>query len=227
VRIGVRHMVFLVAAALLAGCSAGSSAGSSASTTSHPLTTTSSSAGTAARATATPSATASPSKGLLGVLPVPAGATPWPTNTNALMSLISFVKSSFSKSAWTEAEALYARRGFESAVQQGWTNADGSQQAIRLVRFATPAGATSAFDEVRSGWKRKPQPVTMLADPAIGAVGWSSPTLDSLGNADAEFGVAVGDTMILAVEYTAATPDPAAAKVLLQRQYDSLTHQRR
>jgi hypothetical protein len=40
----------------------------------------------------------------------------------------------------------------------------------------------------------------MLADPAIGAVGWSSPTLDSLGAAIAEFGVAIGDTMIRVVE---------------------------
>ena len=62
----------------------------------------------------------------------------------------------------------------------------------------------------------------MLADPAIGAVGWSSPVLDSQGNANAEFGVTVGDTMILAVEYTAATPDPAAAKALLRKQYDRL-----
>jgi len=211
-------MVFLVGAALLVGCSAGSSA----STTSHPVTTSSSSAGTAARATATPSATASPSQGLLGVLPVPDGATPWPTNTNALMSRISFVQSTYIKSAWTVEEALYARRGFVSAVEEGWRNADGSQQYITLVRFATPAGATSALDDLISSWKRHPKPVTMLADPAIGAVGWSSPTLDSLGNARAEFGVAVGDTMIRVVEYTAATPDPADAKVLLKEQYDSL-----
>ena len=37
-----------------------------------------------------------------------------------------------------------------------------------------------------------------------------------------EFIAAVGDTMILVVEATAATPDLAAAKVLLQEQYDSL-----
>jgi len=138
------------------------------------------------------------------------------------MSLISFVKSSYRKSDWTEEEALDARRGFVSAVKQGWVNADGSQQAITLVRFATPAGAMSAFDGVSSAWKREPKPVTMLADPAIGAVGWSSPTLDTLGDAVAEWGVAFGDTMILVVEYTAATPDPAAAKVLLRQQYDSL-----
>jgi hypothetical protein len=156
------------------------------------------------------------------VLPVPAGARPWPTNTNALMSLASFIKSSYSKSYWTEEEALDARRGFVSAVEQGWDNADGSQQEITLVRFATPAGATSAFDAVSSAWKREPKPVTMLADPAIGAVGWSSPTLDTVGDAVTEWGVAFGDTMILVVEYTAATPDPAAAKVLLQQQYDHL-----
>jgi len=154
------------------------------------------------------------------VLPVPAGATAWPDNHNTLLSLVTFVELSYSESDWTTEEALDARRGFVSAVQQGWRNADGSQQAIRLVRFATPTGATSDLDAVISGWKQ--EQVTMLADPAIGAVGWSSPVLDSQGDANAEFGVTVGDTMILAVEYTAATPDPAAAKALLQKQYDRL-----
>lgn len=209
-------MVFPLAAALLVGCSAGSSA----SMTSHPVTTSSSSAGTAARATATPSATARPSQGLLGVLPVPAGATPWPTNTNALISRISYVQSTYIKSVWTQEEALAVRRGFVSAVEQGWANADGSQQYITLVRFATPIGATSALDEEISNWKQSPPPVTMLTDPATGGHGWSSPTLDSQGDAHASFYVAVGDTMIRVMEYTAATPDPAVAKALLQEQYD-------
>lgn len=217
-RIRVRHTVFLVAAALVAGCSAGSSA----STTSHPVMTSPSSAETAARATATPSRPASPSRDLLGVLPVPAGATPWPTNPNALMSLISYVQSEYIKSVWTQEEALNARRGFVSAVERGWFNADGSGQHIMLVRFATRAGAMSALDELISDFRQEPDPMTMLADPAIGAVGWSSPTLDSNGDAHAQFGVAVGDTVIRVVEYTAATPDPAAAKMLLQKQYDSL-----
>jgi hypothetical protein len=218
VRIRVRQLVFLVAAALLVGCSAGSSA----STTSHPVTTSSSSAGTAARATATPSATASPSRGLLGVLPVPAGATPWPGNTNAPMSLTSYVKLAYSKSYWTEEKALNARRGFVSAVNKGWTNADGSGQEITLARFASRAGVTSALDEVISGFKQEPYPEKVLAVPAIGAVGWSRLTLDSQGYSDVEFAAAVGDTMILVVEQTAATPDPAAAKALLRQQYDSL-----
>jgi hypothetical protein len=138
------------------------------------------------------------------------------------MSRISYIQSTYIKSAWTREEALYARRGFVSAVEQGWSNADGSQQYIALVRFATPVGARSALDEQISDWKRSPQPMTMLADPAIGAVGFSNPALDSQGNAHADFYAAVGDTVIRVVEYTAATPDPAAAKVLLQQQYDRL-----
>jgi hypothetical protein len=156
------------------------------------------------------------------MLPVPAGATPWPANTNALMSSISYVQSAYIKRVWTEEEALCARRGFVSAVEQGWRNADGTQQYITLVRFATTAGAASAFDELISDWKQEPKPTTMLADPAVGAVGWSSPALDSNGDAHAEFGVTVGDTLIRVLEYTAATPDPAVAKVLLKEQYDSL-----
>jgi hypothetical protein len=138
------------------------------------------------------------------------------------MTLTSYVKMQYSKSNWTEEKALNARRGFVSAVQQGWTNPDGSGQYITLARFASRAGVTSALDEVISGFKREPYPGKMLADPAIGAVGWSRLTLDSQGDRDVEFGVAVGDTMIIAVEETAATPDPAAAKALLQRQYDRL-----
>lgn len=210
-------MVYLVAVSVLVGCSAGSSA----STTHHPVTTSSSSAAAAAGATVSPSAAASPSQGLLGVLPVPAGATPWPGNTNALLSRTAFVELAYRKSDWAAEEAEEARRGFVAAVQQGWDNADGSQQAIRLVRFATPVGAMSAWDQVKSGWETQ-YPDSLLADSAIGAVGWSSPTLNSRGYAIAEWGVAVGDSMILAVEYTAATPDPAAAKVLLLQQYDRL-----
>jgi hypothetical protein len=138
------------------------------------------------------------------------------------MGLDSFVKSAYSKSAWTEEEALDVRRGFVSAVLQGWTNADGSQQDIRLVRFATPGGAISAFDEASSSFKREPKPATVLTVPAIGAVGTNNPTLDTQGNASVEFTAVVGDTMILVVEETAATPDPAASKALLLQQYDRL-----
>ena len=211
-------MVFLVAAGLLAGCSAGSSV----STTSVPVTTSSSSAGTSARATATPTATASPGQGLLGVLPVPAGASPSSDNTNALMNRVSFVKAFYPQSEWTSEEALYVRRGFVAGVMQAWDNADGSQQSITLARFATPAGATSAFDEVVSFGKNWPKPVTTPTDPATGAGGFIDPTLDSSGDAVVEWVAAVGDTMIFVNEWTAAKPDPAAATALLHQQYDRL-----
>jgi hypothetical protein len=139
------------------------------------------------------------------------------------MSRISYVQSLYIKSAVNgQEEALYARRGFVSAVEQGWRNTDGSNQYITLVRFATPVGAMSALDDQTSDWKQAPGQM-MLADPAIaGAVGWSGPALDQNGDAHVNFWVAVGDTMIRLVEYTAATPDPAAAKILLQEQYNRL-----
>jgi hypothetical protein len=156
----------------------------------------------------------------LGVLPVPPGGTPWPANTNAPMSLISYVQSIYIKSVWTAEEAQYARRGFVSAVERGWDNADGTAQYIEVVRFATPIGATSAFDSQIADWKQ--QDMTRLTDPAIGGVGFSSPALDSQGNARVNFWATVGDTLIRVVEYAAATPDRAAAKALLQEQYDRI-----
>ena len=214
-RIRVRHMVFLVAAALLAGCSAGSSAPAK----SRPVTTSPSSAGTTARARAR--ATARPSRGLLGVLPVPAGATPWPTNTNALMSLDSFVRSAYSKSYWTVEEALDTRRGFAAAVEQGWGNADGSQQSIALVRFATPVGAMSAFNEANSGrgWSKAGDDAVR---PRHRCRRLEQSDAGLAGRRESGFYAAIGDTMISVFEYTAATPDPADAKALLQRQYESL-----
>ena len=215
-------MVFLVAAVLIVGCSAGSAA----STTSDHVTTSPNSAATGVSATASPAATTSPSAAasaslsLLGILPVPPGGTPWPANANALLSLVSYVQSIYIKRVWTPEEALYARRGFVSAVERGWNNADGTQQYIEVVRFATPIGATSAFDEQISDWKQ--QDMTKLTDPAVGGVGFSGPVLDSQGNAHVNFWATVGDTLIHVVEYAAATPDPAAAKALLQEQYDRI-----
>jgi hypothetical protein len=138
------------------------------------------------------------------------------------MNLKSYVQWAYNKTAWTEAMATNARRGFVAAVRQGWDNADGTAQEITLARFGNTTGAASALDEVISYFKQEPKPATMLADPAIGAVGWSSPRLDSQGYCEVEIVAAIGDTMILVVETTAATPDPAAAKMLLQEQYDRL-----
>jgi hypothetical protein len=157
----------------------------------------------------------------LGVLGVPAGATPWTSNTNALMSRASFVQVFYIKSAWSGEEGQYLRRGYMSGVKEGWINGDGSQQSITIARFATAAGAASAFDDLKASWKDQPKPVTLLTDPAIGAPGISNPTLDTLGNAKVEFAVTVGDYMIRVQEFTANTPDTADAKALLQKQYDT------
>ena len=85
-----------------------------------------------------------PEPGSVGVLPVPAGATPWPTNTNALLNRTAFVELAYSKKDWAAEEGEEASRGFVAAVQQGWGWADGSQQSITLVRFAGLHGPTSA-----------------------------------------------------------------------------------
>jgi len=210
-RVRVRHMALLVIIASLAGCKAGTSAAASSSA--------------AAPASASPSATTTPtaSQGPLGVLAVPAGATPWKANTNALMSRTAFVKTFYITSAQSNEDGQYLRRGFVSGVIEGWINADGSQQSIAIARFATAAGATSAFDDLRGAFKGQAKPVTMLSDPAIaGSIGMQNPTLDSLGNAQVQFAATVGDEMLVVHEFTAATPDQADAKALFQKQYDAL-----
>jgi hypothetical protein len=220
-------VVVLVIAGLLAGCSAGGiGAAAHAAKTSEAAT----ASATALPSTpAPPSALASPTapvaganQGLLGALPPPAGANPWSTNTNALIPRVDFIQTFYPKSVWSQEEGLYVRRGFVSAVIEGWINTDGSQQSITIARFASPAGATSAYYDLRARWKQKAKPMTMLTYPAIGAAGWSNPTLDNLGNTRVEFAVAVGDYLVRVQEYTAVTTDPAAAEALLLEQYDAL-----
>lgn len=160
--------------------------------------------------------------GPLGVLPIPAGARPWTSNTNKLMNVGTFIKTFYIKSAWAEEETLLPRRGFVSGVVEGWINADGSQQEISIYRFATANGAVSQFDGLASTLRGKPKPATVLTDPADEGAGTVSPTLDSMGNARAEIAARSGDYVIDVHEFTAATPDPAAAKALLLKQYDSL-----
>ena len=72
-------------------------------------------AATAPRVTVTPSAPAPPGEHLLGVLPVPAGAKPWPRNTNALLSRTAFAELAYSKGDWTAEDGEEARRGFVAA----------------------------------------------------------------------------------------------------------------
>jgi hypothetical protein len=183
------------------------------------------------KASASPSASASAQAspgivaadtGPLGVLPIPAGARPWTSNTDKPMNVDAFIKAFYLKSVWTEEETLLPRRGFVSGMIEGWINADGSQQEIAIYHFATANGAVSQLDDLADTLRGKPKPATVLTDPADGGVGTVSPTLDSLGNAIAEIAARSGDYVIDVHEFSAASPDPAAAKALLLKQYDSL-----
>ena len=127
-----------------------------------------------------------------GVLPVPADATPWPTNTNAQLSRTTYVELNYPKTGWATEEAEMASRRFVAAVQEGWRNPDGSQQAITIVRFEGEDGATSAWDELTSGYETQ-YPHSLLTDSTIGAVGWSTPKLNSTRYAISEWAVGVGD----------------------------------
>ena len=105
---------------------------------------------------------------------------------------------------------------------QGWINADGSQQRIAIARFATATGAISAFDDLSGSLTQKTAPWTMLSDSADGAVGAANPQPDSLGNDLVDITARVGDYLVDVHEYTAVTPDPAAAKALLLEQVKAL-----
>jgi hypothetical protein len=206
-----RCIPVLLLPAALAACASAPAASSSPS----------SAPATSASATASPDAAAA-DPGPLGVLPVPAGATPWIANTNTPMNLDAFVQQFYVKTGWTEEEGLYKQRGFTSAAIEGWINLDGSQQSINIVRFSTAKGALSLFDGTTNTWRGNPKPAEMLTDPAVDGVGWINPTLDSDGNARVEIAAQLGDTVIDVIEYTAATPDVAAAKSLILKQYESL-----
>lgn len=165
---------------------------------------------------------ASQSNAMLGVLPVPHGATPWDDNTDAPMSLKSFVKVFYVRSAWAREIHLYKRRGFTSGVIEGWINPDGSQQEIDIAHFSRPAGAKSLFRGLTGTLTDKPAPATKITDPTDGGVGTVSPTLDHLGNAIAEMVGHTGSYVIDVRNFSAASPDPSAAKVLLLTQYTVL-----
>lgn len=170
------------------------------------------------------SATGTAATGPLGVLPVPAGATPWTTNTNMPLSMDAYIQGFYVKSAWAEEEGLYTRRGFVSGELEGWINVDGSQQQIAIARFATAEGAISLFDGLTTTFRNRPKPATMVTYAAVGGVGWTNPTLDADGNTRTEIAVRLGDMVIDVAEYEAVTPDAAAAEALLRKQYDSLHH---
>jgi hypothetical protein len=162
------------------------------------------------------------SSGLLGALPVPHGATPWPGNTGTPMGLTRFVRIFYIKSACAREMGLYQRRGFTSGVIEGWINPDGTQQEIELAHFSGSAGAKSLFRGLTSTLKDESAPVQGITDATDGGVGTVDPTLDHLGNATAEMVGHTGDYVIDVHEFTAASPDAAKAENLLLTQYTVL-----
>lgn len=160
--------------------------------------------------------------GTVSVPPVPAGATPWKENTGTPMQLDAFVHRFYIQSSWSDEEGRFKQRGFVSGAVQGWINTDGSQQSISIMRFASSTGALSEFNDLTTTFRDKPKPASVVTDATDGAVGTVNPTLDSLGNALVDITAHVGGYVIDVHEFTAGTPDPAAAKALLLEQYNSL-----
>ena len=170
----------------------------------------------------TPSTPSAPSADPRGMLPIPSGANPWTSNTDAPMGLSAYIDTFYIASGQAQEKSLYTRRGFVSGEVQGWINVDGSQQRIAIARFATATGAISAFDDLTSTLDQKPAPWTVVSDSADGAVGAADPQPDSLGNDLVDIAARVGDYLVDVHEYTAMTPDPAAAKALLLQQVKAL-----
>ena len=154
------------------------------------------------------------------MLPVPAGARPYRANANRPLSLKAFVQQFYMKTVWADEEGRDARRGFKTGEVEGWINTDGSEQIISIARFKTAQGARSMYEGMTAGYTDHPKPATLLNDAAVGGLGWVNPTLDSYGNARVEIAALVRDEVVIVVEYTAATPDTAAAKALMLKQYD-------
>jgi hypothetical protein len=97
-----------------------------------------------------------------------------------------------------------------------------SSQSIAIARFASASGATYAFSDLSGSFGQKPAPSTVFTDSADGAVGSADPTLDSEGNAFVDITAHVGDYLVAVQEFSAKTPDPAAAKALLLQQVEAL-----
>lgn len=210
----------LAAAALVTGCApVVATTASGSSTQDWSAAVQSLGNGTSASA---PSAPSAPSADPLGMLPIPSGATPWTSNTNAPMGLASYIGTFYIASSQAQEKSLYTRRGFVSGEIQGWINVDGSQQRIAIARFATANGAISAFDDLSTVLAGSSAPWTVISDPADSAVGAANPQPDSLGNDEVDIVARAGDFLVDVHEYTAASPDPAAAKALLLQQVKAL-----
>jgi hypothetical protein len=171
-------------------------------------------------------ASAAPSRaataGPLGLLAIPLSASPWTDNTNAPMGLDAFIGKFYDPDSQAGEKSLYRQRGFVSGAFEGWFNLDGSQQTIAIARFASASGAISAFDDLSNSLRENAAPSTAFTDAADGAVGSADPKLDSQGNAYIAITAHVGDYLVDVHEFSAATPDTAAAKALLLKQVKAI-----
>jgi hypothetical protein len=213
----------LALAVPVAGCAstAGAPANSS-PTLSSPASARPSDTGTVAPAALMPTASSTAVSTPLGILPLPPTSHPWAENTNAPMKLDAFIDKFYDPDSQAGEKSLYAQRGFVSGAYEGWFNADGSQQSIAIARFSSASGAGYAFGDLSGSLRQDPSPSKEFTDSADGAVGSQDPKLDSQGNAFVDITAHVGDYLVDVHEYSAATPDIAAAKALLLKQVEAL-----
>ena len=222
-RRAARRFSLLIVGASVAGCAASPAtpAGGAATPVSSASAQPSASK-SAASAVSTPSRNAASSgadtAGPLGVLPLPRQSTPWTDNSPTPMGLGAFIDRFYVSSARADEKRLFVRRGFKSGIIEGWFNADQTQQRIAIARFSSVTGASSAFDDLTNSLREKKAPWKALTDSADGAVGTVDPQLDPAGNAFVDIAARVGDDVIDVHEFSAATPDPVAAKALLAQQ---------
>jgi hypothetical protein len=160
--------------------------------------------------------------GALGMLPVPEFATPWKTNSSDTLTVGAFVNAFFIPSARYQETQLYTRRRFQSGMIEGWTDNDGSGQSIAIAQFSGATGALSAFDDLSSYYRAQPKPATVFTDSAVGGLGMASPTLDSQGYTITQVTAHIGSYLVTVHEFAAASPNEAAAKALILKQYKTL-----
>jgi hypothetical protein len=159
---------------------------------------------------------------LLGVLPPPRDALPWLSNTDTVLVLDAFVHGLYARASWAREEKLYREHGFQEGVIEGWNNPDRSQQSIVVARFATAAGAQSAFAGAGDWFLEQPSPASLLFDSRVGAgaIGITKPVNN--GFVLSEFVCHAGDFMIQVQEYSATSPNAGEAEALLFKQYEAI-----
>lgn len=164
--------------------------------------------------------TTGPGADLLALLvPYPAGAEPWTKSKTGVLDLDEFVDIFYTSKNRATTRARVVSDGFRTAVRHGWFNADGSQEDVWLVRFASSDGARSEYLSVTDNWKNAAKPTTTFAVPAIHGLGELVPTSDSLGNTSAKAAASRGDLFLYARVFTKQPPEQPAVTHLAQEQY--------